>query len=113
VPHKIWSGKDCPHQLLPHWNEFVTKLKNGTSNKPSIPSYPNVLLRRGSKGENVKLIQRKLGGLAVDGVFGSKTKEAVETFQKSKGLLVDGIIDLKHGGSYFYKTNKAIAPILE
>ncbi|WP_245596737.1 peptidoglycan-binding domain-containing protein [Shimazuella kribbensis] len=28
----------------------------------------------------------------MDGVFGSKTKEAVETFQKSEGLLVDGIV---------------------
>ncbi|WP_275092339.1 N-acetylmuramoyl-L-alanine amidase family protein [Shimazuella soli] len=27
VPHKIWSGKDCPHKLLPHWNEFINKIK--------------------------------------------------------------------------------------
>ena len=35
VPHKIWSGKDCPHKLLPHWSEFVSKIK-GVS-KPSVP----------------------------------------------------------------------------
>lgn len=23
VPHKKWSGKDCPHVLLPKWNEFI------------------------------------------------------------------------------------------
>ncbi|MCH5586325.1 N-acetylmuramoyl-L-alanine amidase [Shimazuella sp. AN120528] len=90
VPHKIWSGKDCPHKLLPYWSEFVSRLKG--TNKPSIPSYPGTLLKRGSKGENVKLVQRKLGGLIVDGIFGIKTETAVKKFQKAKRLVVDGIV---------------------
>jgi N-acetylmuramoyl-L-alanine amidase len=95
VPHKKWSGKACPRNLLPHWSEFVNKIKNGANNKPSIPPYPNVLLRRGSRGENVKLIQRKLGGLVVDGIFGVKTESGVRKFQKAKGLVVDGIVGIK------------------
>jgi N-acetylmuramoyl-L-alanine amidase len=77
VPHKKWSGEDCPHKLMPHWNEFINKVKNGISNKPSISPYTKVLLRRGSREENVKLIQRQLGGLVVDGIFGPQTEAAV------------------------------------
>ena len=35
--------------------------------------YPGYPLKRGSKGEAVKTVQRKLGGLVVDGIFGPKT----------------------------------------
>lgn len=48
-------------------------------------------LRRGSKGELVKTIQAKLGGLVVDGDFGKKTEAKVKEFQASKGLVVDGV----------------------
>lgn len=27
VPHKHWSGKDCPRNLLPRWTEFITLCK--------------------------------------------------------------------------------------
>lgn len=36
-------------------------------------------------------IQILLGGLDVDGIYGTKTKNAVAAFQKAKGLSVDGI----------------------
>ena len=29
VPHKKWSGKDCPHRLLPVWNQFKTQIGQG------------------------------------------------------------------------------------
>ena len=53
------------------------------------------VLRKGDKGEQVKTLQRLLnafeGKLNVDGDFGSKTKLALETYQKSNKLVVDGI----------------------
>lgn len=55
-------------------------------------AYPGTLIRRGSKGEDVKKIQGKLGGLEVDGIFGPLTETAVKKFQKDKGLEVDGIV---------------------
>jgi len=36
-------------------------------------------------------IQILLGGLEVDGIYGTKTKKAVAAYQKAKGLKVDGI----------------------
>lgn len=30
--HKDWSGKNCPHKILPRWNEFLEKCKGGDTN---------------------------------------------------------------------------------
>lgn len=53
-------------------------------------------LREGSKGTQVKVLQWLLNDAGfdcgkADGIFGSKTKTAVRSYQKSKGLGVDGI----------------------
>ena len=52
--------------------------------------------RQGSTGNEVKSIQKKLKELGyykgeIDGIYGSKTKSAVISFQKSCGLTADGI----------------------
>ena len=53
-------------------------------------------LRKGSKGEDVKSLQKKLNAagskLDVDGDFGSKTEAAVKAYQKANGLTADGIV---------------------
>jgi peptidoglycan L-alanyl-D-glutamate endopeptidase CwlK len=51
-------------------------------------------LKLGSKGEQVKELQ-KLLGIKADGEFGNKTLQAVIAFQKSKGLKADGIVGIK------------------
>lgn len=48
-------------------------------------------IKRGSKGEAVRLLQRTLR-LADDGVFGSETDAAVRAFQSGHGLAADGIV---------------------
>ena len=53
-------------------------------------------VKRGSKGDAVKRLQRLLRDFgyspgAVDGDFGSKTEKAVKAFQTDFGLEVDGI----------------------
>lgn len=50
----------------------------------------------GSRGEEVRQIQRKLTSLgfyggSVDGIYGTATKKAVTAFQKSCGIKADGI----------------------
>ncbi|WP_158607677.1 C40 family peptidase [Flexivirga caeni] len=49
-------------------------------------------LRYGSTGAAVKVLQKKLGGLTTDGIFGSKTRSKVWSFQRSHHLAVDGIV---------------------
>ena len=54
------------------------------------------MLSYGSSGEDVKELQKSLNNmgysLAVDGKFGTKTQNAVKSYQKSNGLSVDGIV---------------------
>ena len=48
-------------------------------------------LRKGSRGDAVKRVQRKLG-LAADGVFGSGTEAAIKKWQAANDLVADGIV---------------------
>ncbi len=55
------------------------------------------VLRQGSKGDEVREVQRrlKLWGYyngSVDGVFGAGTRSAVVSFQKKNGLKADGVV---------------------
>jgi peptidoglycan hydrolase-like protein with peptidoglycan-binding domain len=50
-----------------------------------------IVLSEGDEGRQVELLQRALG-IAVDGVFGPATEEAVQQFQAHHGLTIDGIL---------------------
>jgi len=50
-----------------------------------------MLLKKGSKGEEVKQLQKALG-VGADGIFGSGTEAVVKKFQKDNGLAVDGLV---------------------
>lgn len=111
VPHKHWTGKDCPHNLLPHWNEFIKQVEGAPQPAPApqpakpAPQPPKYtrLLRLTSpmmRGEDVKLVQQKLG-IAADGIYGPNTKAAVMKFQKDHGLAVDGIVGPNTWGKLF------------
>lgn len=61
-----------------------------------IPIYNYAVSKYGSSGEEVKKIQSKLKQWGyysgnVDGIYGSKTFEAVKQFQRKNNLTVDGI----------------------
>lgn len=97
-PWKSW-GK-CPYI------KYITEPKNTTANKTETTSKGdnkvNVkldVLQKGSKGEQVKALQRmlyamgyELGNNPIDGDFGTKTDDAVRSYQKKNGLTVDGIV---------------------
>ena len=99
VPHQHWTGKYCPRNILPRWDEFLDRVKEGVKKPskkpdPSKPAteYPGYLIKRGSRGEVVKAIQWRLGGLVVDGIYGPKTEARVKSFQAAWELAVDGIV---------------------
>ncbi len=49
-----------------------------------------IMLREGTKGETVKILQEKLG-IDADGKFGAGTAAAVKSYQDENGLNADGI----------------------
>ena len=56
----------------------------------------SLVLRKDSRGEAVKELQRRLADAGfdtdIDGVFGRDTKRQVEAFQESEGIDVDGVV---------------------
>lgn len=59
-----------------------------------------VVLKKGSSGSTVKTVQTKLKNWgyyqgSIDGIYGSKTVEAVKYFQRRNGLTADGIVGAK------------------
>ena len=51
-------------------------------------------LKKGSRGEAVKTLQRALG-VTADGIFGNDTEKAVKAYQSAHGLVADGIVGSK------------------
>jgi peptidoglycan hydrolase-like protein with peptidoglycan-binding domain len=68
------------------------------------------IVEKGNTGGLVAVIQKLIGGLTVDGIYGEKTKQAVKDFQKDGKLVQDGIVGkntwnalTEGGGVFFYK----------
>lgn len=75
------------------WNVLYTKYtaKHGLH----VP-YPGIVLRQGSSGGTVRLVQQKLNALgeklSTDGKYGASTAAAVERYQRRNGLTADGAV---------------------
>lgn len=83
------------------WTHYAIPKGMEGSYVPAEPTTGTTLpmLRKGSKGEYVMLLQTKLmmfgydlGSYGADGDFGSKTLTAVQKFQRDNGLTADGIV---------------------
>ena len=85
--------------------------------EPTTTTEHTIELSSGAEGRQVQLLQQAIGGIAVDGVFGPETEEAVRSFQSSHGLSVDGIAGQLtlaalrgEGGRVFATSFKSTAP---
>jgi peptidoglycan hydrolase-like protein with peptidoglycan-binding domain len=95
--HKEYAPQRKPHDPrfdMDAFRERVRGIMDGTGRtRPLIPSIApsgRPTLRRGSRGEDVRVVQRKLG-IGDDGVFGVLTEAALRRFQRDNGLVADGI----------------------
>ncbi len=75
------------------------------------------LVRVGSTGSAVTILQNMLLGqgnqLAVDGVFGPQTHQAVTQFQSANGLMVDGVVGPQTWGVMESQQTQAAPPGLD
>jgi putative chitinase len=69
-----------------------------------------MLLKNGSKGDDVKKLQEKLG-LAADGSFGPGTEKKVKEWQTANGLTADGIVGDGTWTKMFGSAPVAAAPV--
>jgi len=60
--------------------------------EPPTTTEHSIVLSRESQGRQVELLQKALGGIKVDGIFGPETEQAVLAYQASRGLAADGIV---------------------
>jgi putative chitinase len=68
-----------------------------------------MLLKVGSKGEDVKKLQAKLG-LTADGSFGPNTDKKVKEWQLANGLTADGIVGPGTWSKMFGATTQPVQP---
>jgi hypothetical protein len=104
------SNLDKPiEEILPNkWNDFSNNLKNAEENKPV--TFDNIVkglqnIRKGQKGDIVRLLQGMLVYLGydlgesgknkngVDGSFGETTETALKEFQRDNKINETGILD--------------------
>ena len=76
--------------------EYTAAVYNVIYNNKPHSSSEYVLSQLGSRGDEVRRIQRKLKQLgyytgSIDGIYGSNTQKSVISFQRSCGLTADGI----------------------
>lgn len=78
VPHKQWSGKNCPIYILPHWNEFKAKVSKYLLQIKGASNSNNVVYRvqvgAFAKKENAEQMQKKLKAAGFDAVIKTEKK---------------------------------------
>ena len=108
----IASNHGDPEHWWSYFGYTMNKFRNDVKKKlagKSITVTPTIkqpLLKKGDSGKEVKDLQKRLNLLQIrlalafnpleeDGIFGSKTHEAVRAFQSARKLMVDGIVGTK------------------
>ena len=106
---KQWGTLDLanrgfePMEIIRYYYGDIMQLKESDNVQAIASSYPGYVLRKGSIGKPVFIIQELLNGIAVnypnirllyppDGIFGSNTEAAVKTFQRQFELGADGLV---------------------
>ena len=94
APNRKWD----PTFNMDEFRTEVLSIMRGTAEvRPLIPAVDDQqrnTLRRGDRGDLVRIVQAKLG-LDRDGIFGPNTEAEIRRFQRANGLVPDGIVGPK------------------
>lgn len=99
-----------PYEILKSYYGNDINIVRNAPVSANVPSYPGIIFRLGSSGEDVRTIQRQLNRIAanypsipkipqVNGIYDETTRRAVERFQEIFNLAPDGTV----GKSTWYK----------
>jgi len=102
VQHNHWSGKNCPTFLRTGsrgitWANFIGMASGATPvSHPVTPPPTPAAVGLNTSGHPTAQVQAALNrfgyGLAVDGIYGTRTTSAARDFQRVHGLATDGIV---------------------
>lgn len=86
----------CVAAIIFLWISYTEPFFTEQYDSGATEQYQQVLSKRGSRGNEVTQIQKKLKSWGyykgnIDGIFGKQTEDAVKYFQRKNGLSVDGI----------------------
>ena len=97
----IAAGRIAPGVWPAQGNAPAPGAPGGTAPSPG-GAMADGVLRQGEQGPEVRSLQQRLNqlgvrdaqgrALGVDGDFGDRTREAVERFQRSRGIAADGVV---------------------
>lgn len=84
----INGGNTGLDDRIDRWNRGMSLVKTTSVSRDDVPKS---VLRLGSRGPEVFMLQRALG-IRQTGIFGPQTEQAVRDFQRQHKLTVDGIV---------------------
>lgn len=96
MSRRINGGDNGLEDRVRRWNANLAILKAPAGAPVSVKeNVEDILddigvLRKGSRGDGVKLLQKELG-ITADGIFGPGTERALKAWQAKNGLVADGI----------------------
>lgn len=91
----IWGPGSQSHYDSCEHDKSEPEKKAAVVEDSGLRPYPGKSLQTGSRGEDVKQVQRKLPRTKVDGIFGRMTSVAVRKYQEENGLYTDGVVGPK------------------
>jgi N-acetylmuramoyl-L-alanine amidase len=106
VPHKRWSGKDCPHLLLKSWDGFIDRLNGAkVAEAPKNEVKPEVV-EHGYIGNRVESIYRGSEGLNFYSKPTFNNRYRVGTLKYGYGFPTI-VRKLKIEGAYMYEVKNS------
>lgn len=98
VPHKFWSGKNCPRLILPHWDKFIDDIRKEVGVMVNYKKYKDGTheLKGNALDLKVKIVDKSNRSITekncVNGTFFWYLDAAKTTTYPTSILIIDGFV---------------------